>query len=117
MNPNAASLPLADDDLWSLVEGFVEGTATQDDRQRLERPLVLRARVTAVLRRLSRLARSTAVADARRSGASGSPLRELSLRRGHPWTGNGSFGRRWRRLARWRPRLQSLFTFAATAQS
>lgn len=35
MNPNEASLPLADDDLWSLVEGFVEGTATQDDRQRL----------------------------------------------------------------------------------
>jgi hypothetical protein len=36
MNPNEASLPLADDDLWSLVEGFVEGTGTQDDCQRLD---------------------------------------------------------------------------------
>ena len=36
MNETSASLPPADDELWSLVEAFVAGTAAEDDRLRLE---------------------------------------------------------------------------------
>ena len=36
MNQNRASLPPVDDELWSLVETFVAGAATQDERLRLE---------------------------------------------------------------------------------
>jgi hypothetical protein len=36
MNESRSGMPPADDELWSLVESFVEGTASSDDCRRLE---------------------------------------------------------------------------------